>query len=49
MINSYQDGKKAYIDPNDPSVIYLQQPDVVQNMDYNPFGYQPLPATQGPS
>ena len=48
VINSYQGGKKAYIDPNDPSVIYLQQPDVVPNMDYNPFGYQPLPAPQGP-
>ena len=46
VINSYQGGKKAYIDPNDPSVIYLQQPEVVQNLDYNPFGYQPLP--QGP-
>ena len=42
VINSYQGGKKAYIDPNDPSVIYLQQPDVVQNLDYNPFGYQPI-------
>ena len=46
VINSYQGGKKAYIDPNDPSVIYLQQPEVVPNLDYNPFGYQPLP--QGP-
>ena len=46
VINSYQNGKKAYIDPNDPSVIYLQQPEVVQNMDYNPFGYQPI--SQGP-
>lgn len=46
VINSYQSGKKAYIDPNDPSVIYLQQPEVVQNLDYNPFGYQPIP--QGP-
>ena len=46
VINSYQGGKKAYIDPNDPSVIYLQQPEVVQNLDYNPFGYQPIP--QGP-
>ena len=46
VINSYQGGKKAYIDPNDPSVIYLQQPEVVPNLDYNPFGYQPIP--QGP-
>jgi hypothetical protein len=46
VINSYQNGKKAYIDPNDPSVIYLQQPEVTQNMNYNPFGYQPIP--QGP-
>ena len=46
VINSYQNGKKAYIDPNDPSVIYLQQPEVTQNMNYNPFGYQPVP--QGP-
>ena len=47
VINSYQGGgKKAYIDPNDPSVIYLQQPDVAQNLNYNPFGYQPIP--QGP-
>ena len=46
VINSYQSGKKAYIDPNDPSVIYLQQPEVVPNLNYNPFGYQPVP--QGP-
>ena len=46
VINSFQNGKKAYIDPNDPSVIYLQQPEVTQNMNYNPFGYQPIP--QGP-
>jgi hypothetical protein len=46
VINSYQGGKKAYIDPNDPSVIYLQQPEVAQNINYNPFGYQPVP--QGP-
>ena len=43
VINSYQGGKKAYIDPNDPSVIYLQQPEVAQNINYNPFGYQPVP------
>ena len=43
VINSYQGGKKAFIDPNDPSVIYLQQPEVVQNLNYNPFGYQPVP------
>ena len=43
VINSYQGGKKAYIDPNDPSVIYLQQPEVSQNINYNPFGYQPIP------
>ena len=45
VINSYQ-GKKAYIDPNDPSVIYLQQPEVSKNINYNPFGNQPAP--QGP-
>ncbi len=39
--------KTAYIDPNDPSVIYLQQPEISQNINYNPFGqYQPIP--QGP-
>jgi len=50
VINSYQNAgqrKTAYIDPNDPSVIYLQQPEVAQNINYNPFGqYQPIP--QGP-
>ena len=35
--------KTAYVDPNDPSIIYLQQPQVVQNMNYNPFGYQTIP------
>ena len=48
--NSYQNTgqrKMAYIDPNDPSVIYLQQPEIAQNINYNPFGqYQPIP--QGP-
>ena len=48
--NSYQNAgqrKMAYIDPNDPSVIYLQQPEIAQNINYNPFGqYQPIP--QGP-
>ena len=42
-IESGNFGKTAYIDPNDPSVIYLQQPQVVQGINYNPFGYQPLP------
>lgn len=46
VINSYQNPgnrKTAYIDPNDPSVIYLQQPEVTQNINYNPWGYQPIP------
>ena len=46
VINSYQNSgnkKTAYIDPNDPSVIYLQQPEVAQNINYNPWGYQPIP------
>ena len=42
-IESGNFGKTAYIDPNDPSVIYLQQPQVVQGINYNPFGYQPIP------
>jgi len=44
VINSYQNGgkKTAYIDPNDPSVIYLQQPEVAGNINYNPLGYQPV-------
>ena len=50
VINSYQSknkGKTAYIDPNDPSVIYLQQPEVAQNINYNPWGkYQPVPQSQ---
>ena len=49
VVNSYQNAgnrKTAYIDPNDPSVIYLQQPEVAQNINYNPWGYQPVP--QGP-
>lgn len=49
VINSYQNtgGRKtAYIDPNDPSVIYLQQPEVAQNIDYNPWGYQPIPQSE---
>ena len=47
VINSYQGGgKKAYIDPNDPSVIYLQQPEVAQNINYNPFGYQTIPQSE---
>ena len=29
VINSYQGGKKTYIDSNDLSVIYIQQPEVV--------------------
>ncbi len=48
--NFYQNSgqrKTAYIDPNDPSVIYLQQPEISPNINYNPFGqYQPIP--QGP-
>ena len=35
--------KTAYVDPNDPSIIYLEQPQVVQGINYNPFGYQPIP------
>ena len=49
VINSYQNqgGRKtAYIDPNDPSVIYLQQPEVAQNINYNPWGYQPIPQSE---
>ena len=49
VINSYQNSggrKTAYIDPNDPSVIYLQQPEVAQNINYNPFGYQPIPQSE---
>ena len=49
VINSYQNtgGKRtAYIDPNDPSVIYLQQPEVAQNINYNPWGYQPVPQSE---
>ena len=49
VINSYQNPgnkKKAYIDPNDPSVIYLQQPEVAQNINYNPWGYQPIPQSE---
>ena len=42
-IESGNFGKTAYIDPDDPSVIYLQQPQVVQGINYNPFGYQPIP------
>ena len=42
-IESGNYGKTAYIDPNDPSVIYLQQPQIVQGINYNPFGYQPIP------
>ena len=49
VINSYQNPsnkKKAYIDPNDPSIIYLQQPEVAQNINYNPWGYQPVPQSE---
>ena len=49
VINSYQNAgkrKTAYIDPNDPSVIYLQQPEVAQNINYNPWGYQPIPQSE---
>ena len=49
VINSYQNqgGRKtAYIDPNDPSVIYLQQPEVTPNINYNPWGYQPIPQSE---
>ena len=47
VVNSYQGGgKKAYIDPNDPSVIYLQQPEVAQNINYNPWGYQSIPQSE---
>ena len=50
VINSYQvpsGGKTAYIDPNDPSVIYLQQPAIAQNINYNPWGqYQPVPQNE---
>ena len=50
VINSYQvpaGGKTAYIDPNDPSVIYLQQPAIAQNINYNPWGqYQPIPQNE---
>ena len=50
VVNSYQNSggrKTAYIDPNDPSVIYLQQPEVAQNINYNPFGgYQPIPQSE---
>lgn len=46
LMNSVQNGsyrKTAYIDPNDPSVIYLQQPQLAQNIQYNPMGYAPIP------
>ena len=48
VVNSYQNRnkQKAYIDPNDPSVIYLQQPEVAQNINYNPWGYQPVPQSE---
>ena len=55
VINAIQSGtykSMAYIDPNDPSVIYLEQPEI-QSGNYNPFGgngqqqnapgYQPVP------
>ena len=48
VINAYQGPttNSAYIDPNDPSIIYLQQPAVAQNINYNPWGYQPVPQSQ---
>lgn len=35
--------KSAYVDPSDPSVIYLDQPNVNNNINYNPLGYNPVP------
>ena len=40
IVNALQNGtysSMAYVDPNDPSVIYLEQP-AVQSGGYNPFG-----------
>jgi hypothetical protein len=50
VINSYQNkgNKKAYLDPNDPSVIYVQQPEIAKNINYNPLGYQPVPQQPQP-
>ena len=45
LMSTVQNGtyrKTAYIDPNDPSVIYLQQPQLAQNIQYNPMGYTPI-------
>lgn len=42
-------GKKTgtgYIDPNDPSIIYLEQPEVDRSINYNPLGYNPIPQNE---